>query len=195
MGTLKVPVTARDHIRGAADAPVILVGYADFQCPYSAQAYLSLKALAREAGDMLAIVFRHFPHATTHPFAELAAEAAEAAAAQGCFWEMHDMLFENQEALARADLLDYATRLGLESAQFTQDLSEHRHESKVHDDFMGGVRSGVDGTPGLFINGVRHRASYEAASLLAAVVHAGGNAEPRRAPHIQPRARQVTRHR
>ena len=72
MGTLKVPVTARDHIRGAADAPVILVGYADFQCPYSAQAYLSLKALAREAGDMLAIVFRHFPHATTHPFAELA---------------------------------------------------------------------------------------------------------------------------
>jgi len=195
MSTLKVPVTARDHIRGSLDAPVVMVAYADFQCPYSAQAYLSVKALEREAGDLLAIVFRHFPHATIHPYAELAAEAAEAAAAQGNFWEMHDMLFENQESLARADLLDYATRLGLDGTQFARDLSEHRYESNVHDHFMGGVRSGVDGTPGLFINGVRHMDSYEAASLLAAVVHAGGNAEAPRPPGSQPRARPATRHR
>jgi protein-disulfide isomerase len=171
MSQLTVPVSARDHVRGSLDAPVIMVEYADFQCPYCGQAYPVVKALENDLGDMLAVVFRHFPLATVHPHAQLAAEAAEAAGAQRRFWEMHDTLFEHQSRLAPDDLVAYASMLHLDEARFAQDLAEHRHAGKVREDFLSGVRSGVSGTPTFFINGLMH-VGFDPASLLAAIRHA-----------------------
>jgi protein-disulfide isomerase len=196
MNTLTVPVNERDHIRGSPDAPVIMVEYADFECPYCGLAYPAVKKLENEVGDILAVVFRHFPLATVHPHAELAAEAAEAAGAQGRFWEMHDVLFENQDALAPGDLMEYAAALDLDEARFAQDLSEHRHAPKVRDDFMSGVRSGVNGTPTFFVNGVRHQGAYDAASLLASIMQAAASASSsQRSPHPQSKSAPTTRHR
>ncbi len=188
MSQLTVPASARDHVRGSLDAPVVMVEYADFQCPYCGQAYPIVKALENELGDMLAVAFRHFPLATVHPHAQLASEAAEAAGAQGRFWEMHDVLFENQSQLAPEALLAYASTLRLDRIRFAEDLAEHRHASKVREDFLGGVRSGVSGTPTFFINGLMH-VGFEPQSLLAAIHHAstrggrmdkGSGARPRR---------------
>jgi protein-disulfide isomerase len=196
MNTLTVPVNERDHIRGSPDAPVIMVEYADFECPYCGLAYPAVKKLENEVGDILAVVFRHFPLATVHPHAELAAEAAEAAGAQGRFWEMHDVLFENQDALAPGDLMEYAAALALDERRFAQDLSEHRHAPKVRDDFMSGVRSGVNGTPTFFVNGVRHQGAYDAASLLASIMQAAASASSsQRSPHPQSKSAPTTRQR
>jgi protein-disulfide isomerase len=171
MSQLTVPVSARDHVRGSIDAPVIMVEYADFECPYCAEAYPIVKALENDLGDLLAVAFRHFPLATVHSHAQLAAEAAEAAGAQQRFWDMHDTLFEHQSRLEPEALLGYASMLLLERTRFAQDLAEHRHAAKVREDFMGGVRSGVSGTPTFFINGLMHT-GFDPASLLAAIRHA-----------------------
>jgi protein-disulfide isomerase len=125
--------------------------------------------LQQALGDELRFAFRHFPLSQIHLHAYQAAEAAEAAGAQGSFWEMHDMLFENQSRLSTQDLLAYAAALGLELEPFAEDLAEHRHAPKIRDDFLSGVRSGVNGTPTFFINGVRHNGGYDLASLLEAV--------------------------
>jgi protein-disulfide isomerase len=181
MSRLTVPVDpARDHIRGPVDARVTMVEYGDFECPFCGEAEVVLQELERELGDLLAVVFRHFPLATVHPHAELAAEASEAASAQGRFWEMHDILFANQQALEPTDLVEYAASLGLDVHRFARDLEGHRHLPRVREDFASGVRSGVNGTPSFFINGVRHNGSYDAASLLASISHAAATAE--RAP-------------
>jgi protein-disulfide isomerase len=119
--------------------------------------------------DSMRFVFRNFPLTTVHPHAELAAEAAEAAGAQRKFWPMHDTLFENQEALEFEELLEYANQLELDVRQFALDLEEHRYAERVREDFLGGVRSGVNGTPTFFINGFRHDGSYDLQSLLDAV--------------------------
>ena len=176
MSQLTVPVSARDHLRGSIDAPVIMVEYADFECPYCAQAYPVVKALENQLGDMLAVAFRHFPLATVHPHAQLAAEAAEAAGAQGRFWDMHDTLFENQSRLAPDDLVAYASMLQLDVARFAQDVAAHRHAGKIREDFISGVRSGISGTPTFFINGLMHT-GYDPASLLAAIRHAAGGGD------------------
>ncbi len=123
-------------------------------------------------GERLRFVFRNFPIATSHPHAEQAAEAAEAAAAQGRFWEMHDSLYEHQRHLEPADLHDYAERLGLDVGRFDRELAEHAHAARVREDFMSGVRSGVNGTPSFYIDGVRHDASYDLDSLLSALERA-----------------------
>ncbi|MEA2661019.1 MAG: hypothetical protein QOH08_591, partial [Chloroflexota bacterium] len=114
-------------------------------------------------------VFRHFPITTIHPFAEIAAEAAEAAGAQRKFWAMHDWIYEHQATLAPDDLLAAAAALGLEVERFASDVNAHRHEQKIRDDFMSGVRSGVNGTPTFFVNGVRHDGGYDLESLLEAI--------------------------
>jgi len=197
-GRLAVPVTAADHAKGSADAAVTLVEYGDYQCPACGMAYPFVQDILARNGNGLRFVFRNFPLSQAHPYATMAAQVAEAAATLGRFWQMHDWLYQNQEAWTQRGaegIAEGVQAVGLDPTQLEQALEDGHIAERVRQDFMGGVRSGVDGTPGLFINGVRHRASYEAASLLAAVVHAGGNAEPRRAPHIQPRARQVTRHR
>jgi protein-disulfide isomerase len=170
MNTLTVPVDKRDHIRGSPDAPVVLVEYGDFECPHCGLAYPVVKKLERELRGMLAVVYRHFPITAMHPHAELAAEAAEAAAAQGKFWKMHDVLFENQDALAPEDLLRYAAAIGLDVKRFAHDLGEHTFIEKVRRDVMSGLESGVQGTPTFFINGMRHEGGYDEASLLASVM-------------------------
>ena len=170
---LVVPVDeARDHIQGSADAPVTLVEYGDFQCPYCGRAYQIVKRVQARMGDRLRFVFRNFPISTSHPYAEQAAEAAEAGAAQARFWEMHDRLFENQKRLRNEDLHRYAEELGLDVERFGQELAGHIYAERVHEDFLGGVRSGVNGTPTFYINGARYDGSYEADELVAALEQA-----------------------
>lgn len=164
---LMVPVSKRDHIQGDLTAAITLVEYGDFECPHCAAAHLSIKAIQNRMGDQLCFVFRHFPLSTLHPHATQAAEASEAAGAQDEFWPMHDVLFESQESLEYEDLLADAQSLGLDPARFTSELMEHRYEPRVKEDFHSGVRSGVNGTPSLFINGVRHDEGYDFDSLLS----------------------------
>jgi protein-disulfide isomerase len=152
---LVVPVNDRDHIAGAIGAPVVLVEYGDFECPYCARAYPIVEAARRYLGNDLAVIYRHFPLAEIHPHATLAAEASEAAGAQGKFWEMHHMLFEHQNALEEQDLLAYADTLELDVTRFAAELADGAHRKKVRDDFRGGARSGVNGTPTFFINDAR----------------------------------------
>jgi protein-disulfide isomerase len=168
--TLTLPVTEdRDHVQGAPGAAVTLLEYGDYECPYCGAAYPIVKELQAAMGDALRFVFRNFPITTSHPHAELAAEAAEAADAQGRFWPMHDLLYENQERLDREDLLAYAQRLGLDIERFERELAEHVHAARVHEDFMSGVRSGVNGTPTFYVNGVRHDDSYDLDTMLDAL--------------------------
>jgi protein-disulfide isomerase len=162
----------RDHIQGPADAAVTLVEYGDYECPYCGAAYPIVKELQARMGDRLRFVFRNFPISTSHPHAEQAAEAAEAAAAQGKFWEMHDLLYENQTQLRDQDLHAYAEQLGIDVERFDKDLAEHVHAPRVHEDFMSGVRSGVNGTPSFYVNGARHDDSYDFETLLAALERA-----------------------
>ena len=170
---LTLPVSeARDHIQGPADAPVTLLEYGDYECPYCGAAYPIVKQVQERMGERLRFVFRNFPITTSHPHAERAAEAAEAAASQGRFWEMHDLLYENQRRLRDEHLRDYAEQLGLELEAFDRDLSEHVQAARVHEDFMSGVRSGVNGTPTFYMNGARHDDSYELETLLAALERA-----------------------
>jgi len=162
----------RDHIEGRADAPLTLVEYGDYECPYCGAAYPIIKEVQARMGDQLRFVFRNFPISTSHPHAEHAAEAAEAASAQSRFWPMHDLLYENQQRLGDQDLHAYAERLGLDLERFDHELAEHVHAGRVHDDFLTGVRSGVNGTPSFYINGARHNGSFDMETLLTALQRA-----------------------
>jgi protein-disulfide isomerase len=166
---LAVPVSQRDHQQGPATAPVTLVEYGDYECLYCGQAYPIVKEIKLRLGDRLRFVFRNFPITQSHPHAEHAAEAAEAAAAQGKFWEMHDSLFEHQQALDDAHLVHYAVALQLDQEKFEREMTEHVYAPRVREDFMSGIHSGVNGTPTFYINGVRHDASYALETLLAAI--------------------------
>ena len=171
--TLTMPVSDdRDHIQGSADAAVTLVEYGDYECPYCGAAYPIVKEVQARMGERLRFVFRNFPISTSHPHAEQAAEAAEAAAAQGSFWEMHDVLYENQKRLRDEDLRSYAEKLALDVDRFDTELADHAYADRVHEDFLTGVRSGVNGTPTFYINGARHDDSYDAQTLLAALERA-----------------------
>jgi protein-disulfide isomerase len=173
---LSLPVhDERDHIQGPADAPATLLEYGDYECPYCGAAYPIVKQVQAQMGSRLRFVFRNFPITTSHPHAEQAAEAAEAAAAQGRFWEMHDYLYEHQRHLEPDDLRAYAGELGLDLDRFEDELAQHAHAERVRDDFMSGVRSGVNGTPTFYINGARHDDSYEAETLLATLERTAGN--------------------
>jgi protein-disulfide isomerase len=154
---------------GPPNAPVTLVEYGDFECPHCGRAYPIVKAVQRTLGDDLLFAYRHFPLARVHPHAEHAAEIAEAAGEYGKFWEMHDLLFENQTALEDEDLIAYAEALGINPAWAAAALTEGRFQDKVREDFASGVRSGVNGTPTFFINGVRYDGSWDAGSLLEAL--------------------------
>jgi protein-disulfide isomerase len=186
---LTLPVGERDHAQGPADAPVTLVEYGDFECPYCGQAYPIVKALQQRLGERLRFVFRNFPLTNAHPHAEHAAEAAEAAAAQGRYWAMHDRLYEHQRALDDAHLERYATDVGLDVARFDQEMEAGRYRARVREDFLSGVRSGVNGTPTFFINGVRHDDAYAPEVLFAAIEraaagerHVPSGATPERTP-------------
>jgi protein-disulfide isomerase len=162
---LSSPVTARDHAQGAADAPVTLVEYGDYECPHCGRAYPIVKELQRRLGTQLRFVFRNFPLKEIHPHAEHAAEAAEAAGVQGQFWEMHDRMFEQQRTLGDLHLLEYAAELGLDVARVKHELAEDTHVPRVREDFLSGVRSGVNGTPTFFLNGIRHDDAWDVDTL------------------------------
>jgi protein-disulfide isomerase len=173
---LTLPVAEdRDHIEGPADAPVTLVEYGDYECPYCGAAYPIVKQVQSQMGERLRFVFRNFPITTSHPHAEQAAEAAEAADAQGRFWEMHDHLYEHQRHLENDDLVGYAGALGLDVERFADELARHVHAARVREDFMSGVRSGVNGTPTFYVNGLRYDDSYEFEPLSAAVERAAAS--------------------
>ncbi len=156
MSGLKIAVSASDHVQGRHDAPLVLVEYGDYQCPYCGQAAPIVKRLQAALGNDLKLVFRNFPLTEAHPDALNAAKAAEAAALGGKFWEMHDLLYENQNDLDGESLLGYAEQLGLDLEAFEKNLADRRVLEKIEKDFEGGVRSGVNGTPGFFVNGARY---------------------------------------
>jgi protein-disulfide isomerase len=168
--TLSPPVDlARDHLRGEPDAPMTLVEYGDFQCPYCGDAYPVVQELLAHFGDQVRFVFRHMPMADLHPRAMAAAEAAEAAAAQGRFWEMHDRLFEHRLELTDAQLRDHAEAIGLDVERFDRELREGVHAARVAEDYRSGVRSGTPSTPRFFVNGVIHLGSPSRAALEEAI--------------------------
>ena len=164
-----LPTAERDHIQGAIDAPVRLLEYGDYECPYCGEAYPVVKAIQKRLGARLCFAFRNFPLANSHPHAEHAAEAAEAAGTQGRFWEMHDLLYENQDALEDEDLAEYASMLGLNGKQLINEVLAGTHTARVRQDFQSGARLGVNGTPCFFINGVRYDGSPDVEELLAAL--------------------------
>ena len=169
---LTLPVGPRDHVQGSDAARVTLLEYGDYECPYCGQAYPIVKAVQRALGKDLRFVFRNFPLTQSHPHAELAAEMAEAAAHQGKFWEMHDALYEHQDDLERDSILELAAGLGLDRARLVADLERRAFLPRVKEDFMSGVRSGVNGTPGFFIDGMRYQDSWDEETLLASLTQA-----------------------
>jgi protein-disulfide isomerase len=150
---LAAPVTAVDHVLGPAEAPVTVVEYGDFQCPTCKLAFPAVKLLLQRFGRDVRFAYRHFPLEALHPYALPAAEAAECAATQGRFWEMHDVLFENQPRFERHHLDEYAQRLRLDGRRFAAELDTHAHVARVRADLDGGAMSHVRGTPGFFVNG------------------------------------------
>lgn len=169
MSALKVPVTPRDHILGPANAPVTLVEYGDYECPHCGAAHPIVKLVLEQFGKNIRFIFRHFPLSQVHPSAQAAAESAEFAGARGQFWAMHDGIYENQDRLGLPLLFALASALELSEARLREALVSGAYAEKVRSDFLGGVRSGVNGTPSFFLNGRRHDGSYAFSDLAAAV--------------------------
>ena len=166
---LAVPVGERDHSQGPETATVTLVQYGDFECPYTRQSTWVVQAIQKQLGDQLRFVFRNFPLTEIHPHALHAALAAEAAASQGKFWQMHDYIFHHQHTLEDADLAHFAETLGLELQQYARDMEHHRFLARIEEDVESGESSGVQGTPTFFINGDMYLGSGEHDALLAAL--------------------------
>lgn len=169
MTRLSVPVNADDHRQGDRDAPCTLLEYGDYQCPSCRAAYPIVKRVQKHFGNRLSFVFRNFPLTQMHPFAEPAAETAEFAAAHGKFWQMHDLIYENQDRLDEQLLLELAQQLHLAPARLIESLESKQFEPRVKADFSSGVRSGVNGTPTFFINGQRHDGPHDFDSLVLAI--------------------------
>jgi protein-disulfide isomerase len=170
MATLKPPVSDQDHIRGTLSSPVILLEFGDFECPHCAAAHSILKKLEMNLQNRMAFVFRHLPLAQVHEYARTAAISSEAAGRQGKFWEMHDLIFENQSKLSTVYLLRMAESLGLDMKTFQKDTYDVKLAEKVDADFESGVLSGVNGTPSFFINGIKYDGAYDLESMTAAVL-------------------------
>ncbi len=175
--SLLVPPSTQDWMQGVLSAKVVLVMYGDYQCPRSADVYKLIKAIKRELSaafreDYLCLIFRHFPQAQIHSHAQRAAQAAEAAAAQGQFWSMHDTLFAHQQKLENGYLVEYANDLGLDIPQFLKELSKQVHVDRINEDIEGGMQSGVTAAPALFINGIRYTERWNTTELMAAMIAA-----------------------
>jgi protein-disulfide isomerase len=169
MSMLRVPPGPDDHVRGSLDAPVVIVEYGDYECAHCGAAHPNVLQLMLQFGDQIALVFRHFPLMQVHPHAESAAESAEFAGGHGMFWEMHDGLYENQDRIGLPLLFALAGALRLSESELRAALTSRRYLPEVRDDFMSGVRSGVNGTPTFFINGERHNGTYAFDDLAEAV--------------------------
>lgn len=179
---LVVPISDHDHVIGPNDAPLTLVEYGDFECPYCGMAYPIIERIRAKLGDGMRYVYRYFPLQESHPHAEHAAEAAEAAGAQGKFWEMHHALFEHQKMLDDRALEGYASSLHLDVARFSSELAKGVYADRVHQDVVAGARSGVNGTPTFFVNGMRYDGEWmneaEFGGELARVVAMAHNGAP-----------------
>ena len=169
MSDLTPALSGEDHVEGPEGAELELVMYGDFQCPYCTAAYPIVRRVRDQLANRLLFGFRHFPLREVHPDAERAAQAAEAAAAQGAFWPMHDRMYESRGALGRDDVVGYATDLGLDAARFAQELDSGAHAARVQHDVDSGLASGVTGTPAFFVGGRLHDGSFDAGSLIAAL--------------------------
>jgi len=167
LSQLLLPIQEDDHVQGSSDALVTLVEYGDYECPACGALFIAILQLHEEFHVDVRIVYRHYPLSGSHPDAQLAAEAAEASGAQGKFWEMHELLFRHQDALAEKQLRVYGEQLSLDMDRFRQDLKERTFENRVREDFRRGVANGVYGTPGLFVNGIRHDGAFDAQSILS----------------------------
>ncbi|HEY7304026.1 MAG TPA: DsbA family protein [Bryobacteraceae bacterium] len=163
---LLLPIQPEDHVEGSPNARYTLVEYGDYECPGCGALFVTIRRLHEQFGEQVRLVFRHYPLSGIHPHAQKAAEAAEAAAAQNRFWEMHDLLFEHQDALRARELYRYSEQLGLDTKRFRSELKAHVWEDRVREDFRRGVANGVYGTPGLFINGIRYNGGLDLASIL-----------------------------
>ncbi|HXS59353.1 MAG TPA: thioredoxin domain-containing protein [Candidatus Sulfopaludibacter sp.] len=164
---LSLPVDRnRDHIQGPDTAPITLVEYGDYECPYCGQAYPIIKQIQDYFQDNLRFVFRNFPLTQVHPHAQKAAEAAEAADTQNKFWNMHDYLYEHQQALDERHLEKYAKIIGLNLERFNDDMKTHIHASRIREDFLSGIQSGVNGTPSFYINEIRYDGSWDFDTLI-----------------------------
>ncbi|MHC5771291.1 MAG: DsbA family protein [Nostoc sp.] len=175
--SLFVLPSTQDHIQGVLNAAVVLVMYGDYECFESANVYRLIKVagqqLKLEFGENnLGFIFRHFPQIQIHPHAQRAAQATEAAAAQGQFWQMHELLFIHQQELENGYLVEYANRLGLDISHFLQDLSRGTYVDRINADIEGGLRSGVEAAPALFINGIRYLDRWTVKQIMAAIVAA-----------------------
>jgi protein-disulfide isomerase len=166
---LAVPVNHLDHVLGSAQAPVTIVEYGDFECPACKLAYPAVKLLIKTFGSAVRFAYRHFPLVEVHPHAELAAEAAEAAGAQGKFWPMHDLLFENQQHLKANHLRAYAQRLELDLSRYDYEMDDHVYLQRVREHIASGLASGVRGTPGFYVNGAPQDVSFGFEHLMEAV--------------------------
>jgi protein-disulfide isomerase len=169
---LALPVAGRDHIQGPIEATITLLEYGDYECPYCGAVYPEIKAVQEQLGERLCFAFRNFPLVNSHPHAQHAAESAEAASTQGRFWEMHDSLFEHQEALEDEDLARYAAAIGLDGRILIAEVQAGAQTARIREDFRSGARAGVNGTPTLFINGVLYSGPPDADSLLVALTQA-----------------------
>ncbi len=172
---LAVPVSERDHIQGPDTATVTLVQYGDYECPYTRRSTWVVQAIQQQLGDQLRFVYRNFPLTEINPHALHTAFAAEAADAQGKFWEMHNYIFHHQHTLEDADLEQFAGAVGLDMQRFAQDMAQRPFARRIEEDFQSGLRSGVRGTPTFFINGVLYPGSWEQDALLAALKEAGAS--------------------
>lgn len=166
---LTVPIGGRDHVRGPASAPFALLEYGDYECPFCRAAQPTVEMLIDTLGEKLCFAYRHFPLTQIHPHAQTAAEGAESAAQQGRFWEMHAMLYGHQASIDPPHLLAYGQTLGLDIRRMALELEGHVHLPRVREDFLSGVRSGANGTPTFFVNGVRHNGPPDITSLLASL--------------------------
>jgi protein-disulfide isomerase len=175
-GRLAVPVTEEDHVRGPATAPVTVVEYGDYQCPYCGMAHPVVRELLDRRPETVRFVYRHFPLTNVHPYAEPAAETAESAGARRKFWAMHDWLFEHQDRLEPTYLRLAAAQMGMDADGVMAEVVQHAYLGRVRRDLVGGARGGVNGTPTFFVNGVRHDGSWALPELLGAVDEAAARA-------------------
>ena len=157
---LRPPTSPKDNMQGNPAAAIELVEYGDYQCPYCGRAYPIVKAIQQQLGDNLKFVFRNFPLTKIHPMAKIASIATEAAGLQGKFWEMHDIIFENQRRLYKRALLEYAQTIDLQLEKFESDLDDAGLIEKVEADFESGLRSGVNATPTFFVNGEKFTGNW-----------------------------------
>ena len=167
------PSSTKFNVRGPADAAVTLTEFGDYQCPYCGEAYQELKTVFAHFGDQIRFEFRNFPLTNVHPYAEVAAEVAEAAGAQGKFWQMHDAIYENQNALSQEMLVELARQLGLDVDKLVDQVNDHAYLDQIRADVQAGLRDGVNGTPSFFINGRMYQGSFDAQSFIDAIEDAG----------------------